>query len=553
MALVLGTLPSRALAGGKSPGETLDAMQAELGRNMKSLTVPEYPSPYFISYLIRDLRMVSVAARFGALVDERDDRTRLVFADVRVGSADLDNTLDRYPGMDMPFVFKPLKDKAPLSDDFPALRKVLWAVTDEQYKSAVGSFLKVKAQRIYQAEDPEFSGCFTPAPKVDKIDRAVSFVTDLGPYEKVAAALSKQLSDVPYIHDSWVTFDAFGHDRYFVNSEGTRFFTSAAIFGYHVAAYSRADDGSVLEHSLVIYARAVEELPSLKELSERVATLAQELDALRKAPVLPPYNGPALLVGDTAGVYLHEALGHRLEGHRQADAEEGGTFRGKIGEPVLPESVSVYDDPTLERFGTTALNGHYLLDDEGVLAYRADLVKNGKLSGFLTTRKPIEDFRSSNGHARGSGTERPVARMGNLVLESSSPIPAGEMKKRLMSVAKAQGKPFAVILRTAASGLTNTSSWGFQAFKGLARLVYKVDVETGEETLVRGVELVGTPLASLMKIEAVGDDPSVFNGYCGAESGWVPVTSIVPTLLLSELEFQKAPPLREQPEVLPPP
>jgi hypothetical protein len=143
--------------------------------------------------------------------------------------------------------------------------------------------------------------------------------------------------------------------------------------------------------------------------------------------------------------------------------------------------------------------------------------------------------------------------MGTLVLTSTKTTTEEDLKKRLIELAKEQGKPFAIVLCKAASGMTNTSSWGFQAFKGVARLVYKVDVTTGEETLVRGVELVGTPLASLMKVAAVGDAPSIFNGFCGAESGFVPVSTITPSLLMSELEFQKSPPKREQKEVLPPP
>ncbi len=543
-----------ASAAESDPARLLDSMEKELKRNKEQLTLPDYPSPYFISYLMRDVQTTSLASRYGAPIYRREDRQRVVFADVRVGSPEFDNTQDPYPGFDFNFMsFDPLKDRAPLSDDDLALRKVLWQTTDAEYKQAVASYLKVKAQRVYEADDPEFTGSFSSAPALRQIDKPASFVTDQGRFEKEITRLSTKLSEVPFIHDSSATFDAMRQDRYYVNSEGSASFTSQTWYSLTMTAMARADDGAVVPHAVVIYARTPEGIPDREQLDAMLNDLVTELDALRKAPVLPPYNGPTLLEGDTAGVFLHEALGHRLEGHRQAGGEEGGTFRGKVGDPILPEMISVYDDPTQANFGKVGINGWYGIDDEGVEAQKVTLVEAGRLAGFLLTRRPIEKFRNSNGHARGSGTQRPVARMGTLVLTSTKSRTDKELKEQLMALAREQGKPFAIILRKAASGMTNTSSWGFQAFKGVAKLVYKVDVNTGEETLVRGVELVGTPLASLMKVAAVGETPAIFNGYCGAESGFVPVSTITPSLLMSELEFQKSPPKREQKEVLPPP
>lgn len=537
----------------KGPKDTLKSMKKELDRNMKDLSIPDYPRPYFISYLMRDFEISGVSARFGAAVQDRSDRQRFVQTDVRVGSPELDNTEDIYPGFDMPFVFQPLKNRAPLGDDDLALRKVLWNITDSAYKRAVGSYLKVKAKKVYEANDPDFSGSFSKAATSSHIAKPAEFLEDLDKYRQLVIELSATLSEIEFIFDSSVSFDANRHNRYFVNSEGAMAFSSDTFFSYSVQAFARAEDGSVIPHSFVLYARKLEELPSAKDMTKNVEELVTELDGLRKAEVLQPYNGPTLLEGDTAGVFLHEALGHRLEGHRQSGLDAGGTFSGKVGDQILPKHISVYDDPTMNNWEGQGVNGHYIFDDEGVEAQRVTLVDDGELSGFLLTRKPIEDFKESNGHARSSGTQQPVARMGTLLMESKTTVPAADLKKLLIESAKRQGKPFAIILRRAAGGATNTSSWGFQAFKGVARLVYKVDLESGEETLVRGVELVGTPLASLMKIEMVGDDKALFNGYCGAESGFIPVSTLTPSLILSELEFQKSPPRREQKEILPPP
>jgi TldD protein len=533
--------------------KVLQSMKTELDRNMAQLSIPDYPRPYFIAYLMREAEAYSVGARFGAPVVKREDRQRVIYIDMRVGDPDLDNTMDRYPGFDMPFVYNPYANRAPLADDDKALRTVLWKLTDKEYKKAVASYLKVKAQRVYKRKDPDFAGCFAPAPKVEHVGESEEFIDDFQKYQDITVALSRQLSEVDFIHDSSANFDASRSHRFFVNSEGTQVHTSDLFLSFNVQAQARSEDGSVVPHSFVLYARKIKDLPSQKELEKRVAQLVTELDALRQAEVMQPFNGPALLEGDTAGVFLHEALGHRLEGHRQSGGDEGGTFSGKVGDQILPEFISIVDDPTMPRFGGTTINGYYQYDDEGVAAQKVTLVDKGKLSGFLLTRRPLEMFKKSNGHARSSGPQRPVARMGTLIMSSDKTVPFKDLKKELVRLAKKQGKKFGIILRNAASGATNTSSWGFQAFKGVARLVYQVDVKTGKEKLVRGVELVGTPLASLMKIVTVGDDAALFNGFCGAESGFVPVSTLTPSLILSELELQKSPPRREQKEVIPPP
>jgi len=538
---------------GSEAEDVLKSMQQELNRNIKGLILPDYPGPYFISYLMRETEATNVTSRFGAPVMRRSETVRYVGVDVRVGSPELDNSLDQFSGFDMPFRFQPFSGRAPLVNDDKALRRSLWLITDRQYKQAVASYLKVKAQRVYQADDPEFSGCFSEAPATQHTAKQAPSIQDIEQHEKIVTRLSKRLADKEFIHESWVSFDATRYNRYFVNSEGSLVFTSDTYFGYSAQASARAEDGSIVPHNMVVYSRTVDQIPSEDEVTRLLDAMVNELDGLRKAEILQPYSGPTLLAGDTAGVFLHEALGHRLEGHRQNGVDEGSTFSGKVGDQILPEFVSIVDDPTQTTFEGQGINGHYTHDDEGVVAQKAVLVEDGKLAGFLLTRRPSQGFKESNGHARAASTQAPVARMGTLIMQSAKNVPHGELKELLIAEAKAQGKPFAIILRSAAGGSTNTSSWGFQAFKGVARLVYKVNLENGEETLVRDVELVGTPLASLMKVKAVGDDPVLFNGYCGAESGFIPVSTITPSLLLSELEFQKSPPRREQPPVLEPP
>jgi predicted Zn-dependent protease len=252
-------------------------------------------------------------------------------------------------------------------------------------------------------------------------------------------------------------------------------------------------------------------------------------------------------------VLFHEAVGHRLEGERLDDDKEGQTFQGQVGQVVLPTFLTVYDDPTLAAAAGTPLNGSYRYDDQGVPAQRATLIQDGRLTGFLLSRHPVKPFTTSNGHGRAQGLRPPMARMANLVVESARQVSAAALKQQLMAEARRQGKPYGLLIRDITGGNTNTQSWGYQAFKGTPRLVYRVDASSGAETLVRGVELIGTPLASINRILATGDAPRVFNGYCGAESGYVPTATVAPAVLVGELELQRVAKALERGPVLPSP
>jgi predicted Zn-dependent protease len=188
-----------------------------------------------------------------------------------------------------------------------------------------------------------------------------------------------------------------------------------------------------------------------------------------------------------------------------------------------------------------------------VPAQRVALIRDGKLESYILSRQPVRPFTRSNGHGRAQGGRTPTARMATLVVESRKALPREELKRQLLAEVRRQGRPYGLVIRDIAGGNTNTTSYGYQAFKGTPRLVYRVDAETGREELVRGVELVGTPLASVNRILATGDAPRPFNGFCGAESGYVPVSTLAPALLVQEIELQRVARQNERGTILPSP
>jgi TldD protein len=535
--------------------ELLDAMAAELERNHKQLRLMGHEAPYFLGYQVKDYDQREVSGRFGALFTDGTWRDRQIYVDVRVGSYEFDNSMDQ--GLDFSFSSKGAsyvtKKIAPLDDDPLALRSALWLITDEKYKAALFDYLKKRGENVYAVEDPKRPHSFSRAEANVHMQKPIPFSFDGERWRKLARKLSESFNAHPEIFDGEVRITGDKVVRYFTSSEGTRLVTEESLYGVHVTAVTRADDGQLLDNSRDYYAPLESHLPADEVLFSETRKMIQELLALRRAPAIDPYTGPAILAPQAAGVLFHEAVGHRLEGERQNDDNEGKTFRGQVGQPVLPGFISIYDDPTRRELAGQQLNGYYLFDEEGVKAQKVALIESGVLKNYLLSRRPVEGGARSNGHGRSQGNQKPIARMANLIVESKRQVGDQELKRMLIAEARRQGKPYGLIIRDITGGNTNTSTWGYQAFKGIPRMVFRVDVRDGKETLVRGVEIVGTPLSSINKVMATGKALGVFNGFCGAESGSVPVSAVAPATLLQEIELQRAvegkdrPPLLESP------
>lgn len=535
--------------------DLLDAMVAELDRSSAELKLKENKPPYFISYQVKDFDSREVAARYGALFGDLTYHDRKLYVDVRVGDYGFDSSVG--DELDFSFSMKGTsyipRKQGPIDDSPTALRTALWLVTDEKYKQSLFNYLKKKGEDVYSVDDPKRPPSFSKEERVMQLGVRAPFAFDHERWVKLSRALSARLAKEPAFFDSEVRVTGDKVLRLHVNTEGTRLVTEETLYGVHVQAFTRADDGQLLENSRDWYAPTELQLPTDEVISKATDAMAKDLLALRVAPTIDPYTGPAVLEPDAAGVLFHEAVGHRLEGDRQDNDAEGKTFRGQVGKQVLPTFLSIADDPTQRERAGVQLNGYYQYDDEAVPAQRAQLVQDGVLKTYILSRKPVEGFLKSNGHGRAQANRKPIARMANLIVESKKKVSDAELRKLLLDEAKRQGKPYGLVIRDITGGNTNTTSFGYQAFKGTPRMVYRVDVKTGKETLVRGVEIVGTPLSSINRVLATGQKEGVFNGFCGAESGMVPVSTVAPAILLQEIELQRALEGKDRPPLLPSP
>src|SRR5262249_469617 len=420
----------------------------------------------------------------------------------------------------------------PLDDKPDAIARVLWLNTDRMYKKASQAYLEVKTKTKVHAEEedpsPDFStekpevyvGKVMPPPKFDQHEweeKIRHFSAIFGKYPEIENATVMLLVDTP--------------TQYFVSSEGSRIVTSRTLIRVLALASTRAADGMELARSETFDASSFDTLASAQEITPKIEKIPADLKKLKPAPVVEPFSGPALLSGRAAAVFFHEVVGHRLEGQRQRGENEGQTFTKMVNQSVLPSFLSVEDDPTLSSLQGRELSGRYQFDEEGQKSERVELVSGGILKPFLMSRMPVKGFLHSNGHGRAQDGMMPVGRQGNLIVRSSKSVPDSELRAKLVQEIKEQNKPYGLYFEDIAGGFTLTLRNMPQAFQIMPLMVWKVYPDGRPDELVRGVDIIGTPLAALNRIVLTGEKMDTFNGECGAESGSIPVSASAPAML----------------------
>jgi TldD protein len=525
----------------------LRAMQGELSRATAALAKTE-PAPYFLSYTVYDQNLVVLVGAYGSLLTNAALQRRQADVTMRVGTPALDNTHGQRRASGV------TSGTLPQGDNADALARVLWELTDREYKRAAPAFLSVKTNTAVRAEEEDKSPDFSKESAVTHTAEAAMLPAfDRASWEGEIRRLSGAFRKYPDVYFGTVVLQVQNSSARLVSSEGAAVVTPSASTRLVMEAQTRAEDGMELLRVETFQAPAASGLPSEAELTAKVDKMAADLKALRNAPVAEPYDGPALLSGRAAAVFFHEVVGHRLEGHRQRDEEEGQTFTKKVNQEVLPKFLSVADDPTIQELAGVKLAGSYAFDNEGTPARRVEVIQNGVLKNFLMSRMPIKDFSQSNGHGRNQPGLMPTGRQGNLIVTSTQAVTEAELRQKLIDEVKKQGKAYGLYFDDIQGGFTLTQRSLPQAFQVLPVIVYRIYADGRPDELVRGVDIVGTPLAALTRIMVTGDQQHVFNGVCGAESGQVPVAAVAPAMLFSEMEVQKRAHAHERPPILPPP
>lgn len=522
----------------------MEILEKELNREMESLRKAPIP-PYFLEYRVEDIDYVSINASFGSLIRSDAQRGRTLVTRVKVGDYQLDNTHPISSSMDMyiPNMGYGAPVALPLENEPLAIQFALWDATQNGYTDAVTAFKRVKSAATSSVTTgaqaiPDFSK-EQPSQYYEDALPACSSMLDKKQWEERAKKYSSLFLKNADIISGEVNFNFSIQRQHLISNEGTRVvqnFTSAYL---NISGDIRAADGDIVPLHLSYFAFLPADLPAEEVIVKDIETMIVKLEKLKKAPLAEPYTGPAILHAQAAGVFFHEIFGHRVEGHRLKSELDGQTFKAKVNELVLPKTMNIIFDPTLTHYQNKPLNGFFKYDDEGIKSRKVNVVEKGILKTFLMSRTPLEEITNSNGHGRASAEAEVVSRQSNLIVETEKGVSSDELRKMLVKECQKQGKKYGYFFKDVVGGFTFTDRFTPNAFNIFPTEVYRVYVDGRPDELVRGVDLIGTPLAMFAEIKAAGNESDIFTGFCGAESGSVPVSAVSPALFVRRIETQK--------------
>lgn len=537
----------------------LNFLENELYRNFKNLNKGEV-KPYYMQYQIVFEEKREIEAVLGALARDFKEKKGYLDAGVRVGDYNFDSSVypDElyFPGEEENEIGDILKDISIPCEEGKIWEDILRKISFRNYQIAKIRYFEKKGKEAQEFKEDTLPA-FTKEDAEVYIDEVKENDIDFERVKKILKEVSGIFTKEPLILASGVSFYSINQRKYFVDTEGRKIFENRNYNYIYIYAETKAEDGMWVSDFESFFFFDEKEMPSQDSLLKCAQKIVENIKKLKEAEIQESYKGPVLILSPASGVFFHEILGHRLEGHRQRSRIEGEIFKEKIGEKILPEFVNVYDDPSIRHFGKKPLSGFYIFDEEGIRAQRVNLIENGILKNFLLSRRPVLNFRNSNGHGRASPLyisflNPPVARQGNFIVENINPVSLDSLKKILIEECKSQGKNYGIIIEKIVEGRTQTSKFTLETFESEPVVAKRLWID-GKEEYIRGIRFGGTPLISLRNIVALGNDPEVYNGFCGAESGNIPVGIVSPSVLIKEMELAKREKSYLKPPIIPPP
>jgi hypothetical protein len=538
LCFVVAALPMRA-----QDDVVMRAMRDEMARSMKELQLPNLEKPYYIAYRATERDNTAVGASFGALNHSNTGRSRTFSAEVRVGDYKFDNTnffsINFGMGTEIQTAFFG-NTQLPLDDDYKELRRKIWLATDSAYKKAVEDFSKKRAaleNKNREDDIPDFSH-ETPA---TTNDTAPPVQVDRAKWEATARRLSALFRQTPEIYTSNVSFDAVNTTTRYLNSEGFSYTRSHSAITFDATASTQAADGGQINDFVWLYGRSLAELPSEQELSARLVALGKEVSELRSAQRIENYNGPVLFEDDAAVQAFRLAFVPDLVGTRRVISDipnmqnPGGQaenpFLDKIGARVLPEFLSVTDNPTLAEYNQTRMAGFAKVDEDGLPTRETRLVEKGILKTLLTSRDPVRGIEHSTG-SRHAGQAAPT----NIIVTAENGLSAADLRAKLMELVKQRNLPYGILVRR------------------LRVLTAPLEIDKvfpdGREEAIRGAQFVGLNTAAFKDIVAASKDQHMltvryqprmtFPTFSFGEEGYTPLSLAVPSLLFEDLTIRKA-------------
>lgn len=397
----------------------LQLLRQELQQQFDSLLKTTCP-PYYMAYRVNETTEHLMTANFGQIYADNTLKTATLTIEIRVGNPETDNFhyLNRQNRL-LRQVSLPIEENESLlrkiirKETVKTLQAAVVQSVDNQVKTAILNSEDNLEKYLFMSSDKD--GYYDP-PMMDSRWNAEEWHWRLGYCTRENMLwLTTKSAELRYVTTR----------KYLVNSDKNYFVEnhSSALLKLQIEGMTQENIPEHIERQF--FAFHPDQLPDAYALNDEMTDMEVTLSNVFFAENPGSLQCPVLFSPNAASVLLHSLLGHELEN------TENSLLRGRIGQKVLPESFTVYSDPTVSNAAGHYYGGHYIFDDEGVKGERVVHVTHGEFQKMLASRTQQPNAYQSNGHARGKG-QLPTVRQSNLFIESSKALNNNQLFDLLM-------------------------------------------------------------------------------------------------------------------------
>ena len=506
------------------------AMSDELQRNIDSLSIRNLERPFFIQYALQEGRLFQVQATMGAVTGVNEFPVANMSAQVLVGNYQLANI--NHSNTD--YRSGSRNDQAPLDIDYDEIRRRLWLLSDNVYKSAIEEYSNkmTSIKQLNLPQDVLDLPDFTQLPPVTYYGSKDEIAYRKEYWESIARDCSAVFKKYPGIYGSNVGIEIYSGEIYSVNTEGTKLLHPVRLIVMAVNAYTKVEDGEEISDRLAFYGLSENDFPDTGSLIQNIEAMAESIIALTKAPKMDEsYTGPVMIEGSAlVSEMVTELLSPRtgLVASR-TPIKSGGAQRmmeDRLNRRILSTDITVKSAPHLQTYEGKTLIGSFQTDAEGV-SPSGDLilVENGMLRTLMCDRVPTKKIRTATGNRTYSYQPQGISTRvspGVLSISTSNGLLRDTLKARLLSAARSEGLDYAYMIRTLPAGRN--------------ALLYKISVTDGREQLVRAGTASRINLDKLKRSSGASQTSIAVNMIAGG----VPVSIICPdAMVIEEIDIEK--------------
>jgi len=538
------------------------AMKSELDRSMEELSIENLEKPYFIEYKYVVYDAKSMRGSLGSIEASSNSKSAYISVGIRVGNYKFDNTnffdvgLGFFGSSDDEEGFK--KRNVSFNPDYNYLKKEFWLATDAAYKQTAELFSKKEAvlkNRMRSDTTHDFTRLDRPYKSQD-IKDIPSF--DEVYYEDIVSKVSEIFNNYNNIYVSGVSLEYIPQRTYYLNSEGVEYVRDSYYTGFEIVAASQDNEGMPVFDHYTTFSLQPKDLPSLDSLKSAAIVLAENIDSKLELSQLEDfYVGPIIFTDQAAceifaQSFLPKVISQReplMEGGFSSENEDA-IFQRKVGGRVLPEFLSIIDNPLKKNTNDVDLIGTYTIDDDGLPAQKVDIVKDGYLETLLSDRVPTKRITNSNAHKRGGSVM-----FSNIFIENNNPeksVPYSVLESKMIEMLEKRDLEYGIIIsKILDANIRYTSLYRILngnieipfGKKNYVMEGYKL-LKNGKKEKFSGMILPPMNVLLFKDILFTSNDnytlnylaPAVISPYLSGGDGYLPSSITLPDLLFEDAE-----------------